>query len=195
MDTMDAYRRARDGFDAVLTRVSPDRWDSPSMCAEWAVGDVAGHVIWAQHQLQSWAAGTAYTERAGAPGSPHPATMIGADPVRTWREARMAADASLTDTALGRTTVIPGRGEIPVAEVIPLLITDLVTHTWDIGHALDVDVRLPADLVALAFDWARANVVRAPGFFGPELTPPDDADEQTRMLAFLGRDAWESVSA
>jgi uncharacterized protein (TIGR03086 family) len=192
MDTMDAYRRAQDGFEAVLRTVAPDRWDSPSMCAEWAVGDVAGHVIWAQHQLQSWATGTTYTERAGAPGSPHPATMTGPDPVWTWREARTAGDASLTDTALSRTTIIPGVGEIPVAAVIPLLITDLVTHTWDIGHVLAVDVRLPADLVALAFDWARANAVRAPGFFGPELTPPDNADEQTRMLAFLGRAAWES---
>ncbi len=27
------------------------------------------------------------------------------------------------------------------------------------------------------------------GFFGPELTPPTDVDEQTRMLAFLGRAA------
>jgi uncharacterized protein (TIGR03086 family) len=195
MDTMDAYRRAQAGFEAVLTTVAPDRWESPSMCAEWAVGDVAGHVIWAQHQLRSWATGTAYTERAGAPGSPHPATMTGADPVRTWREARTAVDASLTDTALGRTAVIPGLGEIPVAAVIPLLITDLVTHTWDIGHALAVDVCLPADLVALAFDWARDNVVRAPGFFGPELTAPDDADAQTRMLAFLGRAGRESASA
>jgi uncharacterized protein (TIGR03086 family) len=191
MDTMDAYRRAQDGFEAVLTGVEPAGWESPSMCAEWAVGDVAGHVIWAQHQLQSWATGTAYTELAGAPGSPHPATMTGPDPLRTWREARTAGDASLTDTALGRTTVIPGLGEIPVAAVIPLMITDLVAHTWDIGHALAMDVRLPVDLVALAFDWARDNAVRAPGFFGPELSAPDNADKQTRMLAFLGRAAWE----
>jgi hypothetical protein len=56
-----------------------------------------------------------------------------------------------------------------------------------------VEVRLRADLVALAFDWARANLVRAPGFFGPELTPRDIADEQTQMLASLGHDAWQSV--
>jgi uncharacterized protein (TIGR03086 family) len=195
METMDAYRRAQDGFEAVLTTVAPGRWDSPSMCADWAVGDVAGHVIWAQQQLHSWATGAVYTERAGAPGSSHPATMTGLDPVRTWREARTAGDASLTDTALSRTTNLPGLGEIPVAALIPLLITDLVAHTWDIGHALAVDVKLPADLVALSFDWAQANAVRAPGFFGPELTPPDGADEQTRLLAFLGRAAWESVSA
>jgi hypothetical protein len=34
-----------------------------------------------------------------------------------------------------------------------------------------------------------------PGFFGPELTPPPDADEQTRWLAYLGRAAWQPVAA
>jgi hypothetical protein len=37
------------------------------------------------------------------------------------------------------------------------------------------------------------RVVRRSGFIGPELTPPEDADEQTRMLAFLGRAAWQPV--
>jgi hypothetical protein len=48
--------------------------------------------------------------------------------------------------------------------------------------------------VAIAFDWGRAHVVRRPGFFGPELEPPAEAGQQTRMLAFLGRAAWQSVT-
>jgi hypothetical protein len=31
--------------------------------------------------------------------------------------------------------------------------------------------------------------MRGPGAFGPELTPPPGADEQTKLLAFLGREA------
>jgi uncharacterized protein (TIGR03086 family) len=76
-----------------------------------------------------------------------------------------------------------------------LLLTDTVTHGWDIGHALGKPVVLDPELVAVAFDWSRANVMRRPAFFGPELTPPDGADEQTRMLAFLGRAAWQPVIA
>jgi hypothetical protein len=56
-------------------------------------------------------------------------------------------------------------------------------------------VRLDPVLVPVAFDWALANVVRRPGFFGPEITPPADADEQTRMLAYFGRAAWQAVPA
>lgn len=195
MDTMESYRRAQDGLDAVLAEVRPDQWDGPSPCAEWTVRDVAGHVIWGQHQMRAWALGEEYTQMAGAPGAPHPAEMAGEDPVATWRAARQASVATLTEEALGRMTSIVGIGAVPLVAVVALLITDHVAHTWDIGYALGMDVRLDSALVGLAFDWARANVVRRPGFFGPELTPPADADEQCRMLAYLGRAAWQPVPA
>lgn len=195
MDTMALYRLAQDGFDSVLAGVGPDEWDTPSACAEWSVRDVAGHVIWGQRQMRAWALGEDYPERAGAPGSPRPGVLTGDDPVATWREARQASVATLTDAALARLTVIPGMGEVPLAALVALLTTDTTAHTWDIGHALGRTVRLDPALVSTAFDWARANLLRRPGFFGPELTPPDDADEQTRMLAFLGRAAWQPVAA
>jgi hypothetical protein len=34
---------------------------------------------------------------------------------------------------------------------------------------------------------AEADLVRASGMFGQDLAVPDDADQQTRMLAFIGR--------
>jgi uncharacterized protein (TIGR03086 family) len=195
MDTMEMYRRAQDGFDAMLAAVRQDQWDVPSACAGWTVRDVAGHVIWGQLQMRAWATGEDYAEMTGAPGAPHPAAMAGDDPVATWRAARESSVATLTPDTLARMTSITGIGAIPLAAVIPLLITDHVAHTWDIGHALGKDVRLDPTLVPVAFDWARTNVVRRPGFFGPELIPPAGADEQTRMLAFLGRATWQPVPA
>jgi uncharacterized protein (TIGR03086 family) len=192
MDTMDLYGRAQDGFDAVLAAVRDDQWETPSACAEWTVRDVAGHAVWGQHQLRAWATGEDYAETAGAPGSPHPAVLAGEDPLGTWRSARTAP---LADETLRRTISLTGLGEIPLEGVVTLLITDLVAHSWDIGSVAGQDVRLAPDLVAVAHDWARANVVRRPGFFGPELVPPAGADEQTRMLAFLGRRAGASVPA
>jgi uncharacterized protein (TIGR03086 family) len=194
-ETLESYRRAQDGFDAVLAAVPADRWDARSACAEWTVRDVAGHVIWGQRQLRAWATGEQYTETAGAPGAPHPAKMTGEDPVATWRAAREAAVATLTEEAMGRMTSIPGMGDVPLVAVVTLLITDQITHTWDIAHGLGIDVRLDPALVTIAFEWSRAHVLRRPGFFGPELTPPADADEQGRMLAFLGRAAWQPVAA
>lgn len=184
MNVMELYGRAQDGFEAVLAGVGADQWETPSTCPEWSVRDVAGHAVWGQRQLRAWATGEDYAETAGAPGAPHPAVLAGADPVETWRTSLVGA---LTDEELGRPVSLPGLGEIPVAGIVALLTTDLVAHSWDIGSAAGQDVRLPPELVAVAFAWARANAVRRPGFFGPELVPPAGADEQTRMLAFLGR--------
>lgn len=189
MDLLESYRRAQDGFDAVLATVPADKWDAPSACTEWSIGDVAGHVIWGQEALRHWATGQAYANTTGAPGAPHPAAMAGPDPVATWRAARAATSELLTEAALGRTVTLPGLGEIPLAAVVTLLITDHLAHTWDIANGLGLEVRLPAELIPDSFAWARQNVRRAPGFFGPEREPPAGADEQARWLAYLGRAA------
>ena len=192
---LDPYRRAQDRFDEVLRSVPANRWDAPSACELWTVRDVAGHVIWGQEQLAHWATGQDYGRTEGAPGAPHPGEMAGSDPVATWHTARAAADETLTDQALGETVTLPGLGETPLSGIITLLVTDLLAHSWDIGHAVDLDVQIETDLISGSFAWARDNVVRVPGFFGPELAAPPDADEQTRWLAYLGRAAWEPVAA
>jgi uncharacterized protein (TIGR03086 family) len=192
---LDSYRRAQARFDEVLRAVPADRWDAPSACELWTVRDVAGHVIWGQEQLRHWATGQNYSRTEGAPGAPHPAEAAGSDPVATWRTARAAADESLTDETLRGTVTLPGLGETPLSGIVTLLVTDLLAHSWDIGHALDLDVHVEPDLVSGSFAWARDNVIRVPGFFGPELTAPPDADEQTRWLAYLGRAAWQPVAA
>jgi uncharacterized protein (TIGR03086 family) len=191
MENLELYRRAQDGFDAVITAVGRDQWEKPSTCPGWTVADVAGHVIWGQHQLRAWATGTEHADSSGAPGSPHPAVVAGEDPVAAWRAAREESVAALTEEAFARKVTrmvtLPGIGAVPLTAVVTLVITDQVTHSWDIGHALGGQVRLDPELVQVAFTWARKNVVRAPGFFGPELAPPESGDEQARMLAFLGR--------
>jgi uncharacterized protein (TIGR03086 family) len=195
MDTMESYRRAQDLLDEVLGAVREEQWDGPSACAEWSVRDVAGHVIWGQRQLRAWATGAEYTDRSGAPGAPRPRELAADDPAETWRAARQDALAVLDAESLARLVSLPGLGDIPVAGLITLLTTDTLAHAWDIGHACGLDVRFDEAVIPGAFEWSRRNAVRRPGFFGPELDPPADADEQTRLLAFLGRAAWQPVPA
>ncbi|WP_158891879.1 TIGR03086 family metal-binding protein [Amycolatopsis anabasis] len=188
-DIMDRYRRSQDGFDRVLAGVPADAWDHPSACADWTIADVTGHVIWGQHLVRHWARGEEYTEVTGAPGTPHPAPMAGADPVAAWRAARERSLATLDADALRRPVDTRALGTIPLEEFLEALVTDFLAHTWDIGHPLGQDIRLDPELVAGSFAWARTRPLRAPGGLGPELTPPPGADEQTRYLAFLGRRA------
>ncbi|HEY7596860.1 MAG TPA: TIGR03086 family metal-binding protein [Actinophytocola sp.] len=191
MDTMESYRRAQELFDSVLAAVPVSAWDRPSACSEWTVRDVAGHVVWGQRQLRAWATGEQFADRTGAPGAPHPAELAADDPVATWRAARSEALATLNEQSLARLTMLPGLGEIPVSAVVTLLTADNLTHAWDIAHAVGAEARFDPAIVPGVFAWARKNAIRRPGFFGPELAPPADADEQTRLLAYLGRAPWQ----
>ena len=191
-DTLAQYQRATDEFDALVSTLGDADWDRPSTCTEWTVRDVMGHVIWGQRLTRGWATGHEYTGKGGAPGAPHPGRdeLGGDDPLATWRVERAACYASLTAENLSRRVVSGAFGEIQVEWFVGLLVTDFLAHTFDIGHALGRDVRLAPDLVPGSFARMRERVFRAPGGIGPELTPPEDADEQTRYLAFLGRKAW-----
>lgn len=68
---------------------------------------------------------------------------------------------------------------------------DLVVHGWDLARATGQGEHIdPSELARIradSEDWG--EMARAPGVFGPALDPPPDADEQTRVLAFLGRRA------
>ncbi|MEZ5182331.1 MAG: hypothetical protein R2702_10720 [Acidimicrobiales bacterium] len=70
---------------------------------------------------------------------------------------------------------------------------DLVVHRWDLGTGAGVEVVLDDRDVAASLEDLDAleepmrSMMRGPGAFGPEIEVADDADDQTRLLAFLGR--------
>lgn len=137
-DTLARYRRAVEDFDALVGTLGDADWDRPSMCVEWTVRDVMGHVVWGQRLTRGWASGDEYTGTGGAPGAPCPGRdeLAGADPAAAWREARAGCDPALTPEGLSRRVVTGAFGEIAVESFVELLVTDFLAHTFDIGHAL-----------------------------------------------------------
>lgn len=189
-DIVDRYRRTQDAFDAVLTAVPPQRWNAASACELWTVRDVVGHVIWGLEVLRHHATDQEYPERTGPPGSENPGELAGDDPLAGWRAAREATAAVLTDEILDRPApprFLANRPDAKVTDVLELSTFDTLVHTWDVGSALGMDVHLEPNLVARSFTLARLIIVRSPSTFGPRLPPPPGADQQTRLLTFLGR--------
>jgi uncharacterized protein (TIGR03086 family) len=66
---------------------------------------------------------------------------------------------------------------------------DLFIHGWDLARATGGDERLdPDELPRVKADLEGfGDAIRAPGAFGPAVETPPDADEQERLLAYLGR--------
>ncbi|MBW8486544.1 TIGR03086 family metal-binding protein [Actinomadura parmotrematis] len=183
---LSGYRRALDRFEDVVGGVARDGWDAASPCAGWTARDVAGHVIGGQALV-----------RALATGAPPP--DIGTDPARfcagdvlmAWRTARKETDAALTADALERPVPAGGLGDVPLGIFLEGYLLEPLVHTWDLARAAGRPARLDPDLVHHAFATAQMTAagMRAAGTLGPALPPPRGADEQTRMLAFLGRAA------
>jgi uncharacterized protein (TIGR03086 family) len=66
---------------------------------------------------------------------------------------------------------------------------DVLVHTWDLARATGLDETLDAGEVhALFVSMEPADeALRSSGHFGPKVAVPDDADEQTKLIAFTGR--------
>jgi uncharacterized protein (TIGR03086 family) len=176
------YRRLSADIAARIAAVPADRWASPSPCEGWDARGVVRHLVDVQGMFLGFVGGAL-----------PPGPDVAADPGEAWRSASGAVQKELDDPAraaaefdgiFGRTTL--------AASVDRFACFDMLVHGWDLARATGGDERIdPAEL-----GWLRATAegfgegIRSPQVCGPELTPPDGADEQTKLLAFLGRRAW-----
>jgi uncharacterized protein (TIGR03086 family) len=184
-DLRELHRLGAERFDQQVQQISPDQWRAPTPCAEWDVRALVNHLVYENVWALDLMAGRTVAEV----GDRHEGDLLGDDPKATWRTSRDAAvDAFAAADALERTVHL-SMGDVPGSEYLGQLTTDLTIHTWDLGKALGTDVDLDDELVSFVWDiWKpREELVRASGAFGDQVDVPDDADQQTKLLALLGR--------
>ena len=76
-----------------------------------------------------------------------------------------------------------------VTAVDKFLCSDLVVHGWDLARAARLDDGMEDEDIERVRRYMESmgEGLRSPGAFGPEVEAPPDADNQGRLLAFLGR--------
>jgi uncharacterized protein (TIGR03086 family) len=160
-------------------------WDVPSPVAEWTARDVVRHLTdWFPPFL------------AGGAGIQLPAgPSVDDEPVGAWQAQYEAVQALLDDPATAdRVLSNPHIGEVPLDRAIDQFYTaDVFMHTWDLARATGQDDRLDGDFCAglLAGMEPIEEIMRSSGQYGPRVPVTGDADVQTKMLGFIGRDpAW-----
>lgn len=182
----DRYRRRAAAFTDTVAAVSGSRWSAASPCEDWDARGVVAHVVGTQGMF------------AGLVGRDlEPGPSVDDDPLGAWTAARDQTQAALDDPALATVEFDGFGGRTTLADAVDRFLSfDLVVHRWDLARAAGIhDDILEVDLTALrvAIDEMTEQMgeaMRAPGVFGPELTPPSGADTQTRVLAVIGRQAW-----
>jgi uncharacterized protein (TIGR03086 family) len=174
------YARHADAFAATVASVPEDRWSAPSPCEGWTARGVLDHLV----QIHGMFLGLVGREPGPGP----------TDPAGAFAHVRAIVQADLEDPERAGASYEGMFGTQTFERSVDGFVTmDLIVHRWDLGTAAGLDVVIPADEIAriVAFVERMPPEVRASGtVFGPALEPPPGADDQTRMLAAVGRKAW-----
>ena len=160
-------------------------WEAPAPVDGWVARDVVRHLVtWFPGFLAS---GSGVTLPAGP--------SVDDDPVGAWQSQAAAVQAVLDDPATASKVLTnPHLGELPLEQAISRIYTaDVFMHTWDLARATGQDERLDPERCAQMYEGMQPmdEVLRSSGQYGPRVPVPDDADPQTKLLGFIGRDpSW-----
>ena len=175
------HRAIAGTFSDRVRGVTSDGWDAPAPVAGWTARDVVEHLSWFPGFLSGG---------HGIPIAPGPSPAE--DPAGAWLNQADAVQAVLDDPdQAGRTVDDPHMGSMPLGDLIDRIYTaDVFMHTWDLARATGQDDRLDPDFCAELLSGMQAveGAMRDSGQYGPPVPVPDDADVQSRMLGFIGRD-------
>jgi uncharacterized protein (TIGR03086 family) len=176
----DRYRRIAGQFTQRVDTVPANAWDNPAPCDGWLARDVVRHLVeWIPGLFEScpelrFAAGPSVED----------------DPAGAWRALDRTLQAVIDDSTLSAIEFDMRMGRYRVDQAIDMFCTgDILVHTWDLARATGLDETLDADEVHRMYEGMLPidAILRDSGHYGPRVEVPDDADEQTKMIAFTGR--------
>jgi uncharacterized protein (TIGR03086 family) len=179
-ETADRYRKVAGQFRARLEAVPEGAWENPSPCEGWVARDVVAHLV-------DWLPAY-FFPRWGIVAEPGPAASE--DPAGAWAVVDAAIQAALDDPAVAGSERDTHTGMASFEQTVDMICTpDVLVHTWDVARATGLDETLdPVEVRRmLAGVEPHDAAMRASGHYGPRVEVPADADDQARLLAFLGR--------
>jgi uncharacterized protein (TIGR03086 family) len=171
---LDLYERASEWTLGKVAGAT-DKLDVRTPCDEWDVRKLMNHML----DTQRYFAGSARGDDVSRP-SANPPALLGDDPVEDFARARAE-----TIDAFGKEGVIERtRPSLGIA------FGDQLLHGWDLAKATGQDAEMPEGLPEAAYDMIHGRFTdeQRKGLFKPEVTVPDDASAQDKLLAYTGRD-------
>ncbi len=174
--TLERFDTAAEGFRRRLVGVTEDDAGRPAPCEGWTARDVIDHTVGVVVMV---------ADLVGDPVAPDP----GAGDLARYDLAVADLHRKVADPGLGATEVDGPFGRMALKQLVSgIVVHDLLVHTWDLARATGGDERLDAELVThtLASMTPYDEVLRDHGF-AHKVPVDDDADDQTRLLCFLGR--------
>jgi uncharacterized protein (TIGR03086 family) len=177
----DRYRKVAAEFTRRVEQVPPEAWDNPAPCDGWVARDVVRHLV-------EWLPAFFFDRWDIAPPE---MPSVDDDPRGAWLALSNTLQAALDDPAVAsRVEEDPRMGPMSFEQSLDMIGTnDVFLHTWDLARATGLDERLDPDEVHSMLEGMEPmdQMLRESGHYGPRVAVPADADEQTRLIAFIGR--------
>ena len=181
MGWAEEHRRVAGDFTETVEGTLAPAWDNPAPVEGWTARDVVRHLV---EWLPAFLEGATDIKLPAGPS-------VDDDPVGAWRAQTHAVQALLDDPATAdREYDLPHIGRMPLGQAIDMIYTaDVFMHRWDLARATGQDETLDAEKCAVMLEGMLPmdDVLRQSGQYGPRVDVPDDADVQTKLLAFIGR--------
>ncbi len=174
------YAAIAAGFTRRVEAVPPGAWDDPAPCEGWVARDVVRHLV-------EWIPAFFYPQWDVVAGTTPTADE---DPAGAWASLDATLRGALADPAVAQAERDTRMGRRTFAETLDMIATtDVFLHTWDLARATGGDERLDPDEVHTLYEGMLPldEMLRTSGHYGARVEVSTDADEQTKLLAFIGR--------
>lgn len=193
MDTVDALEAALARTVAVVDLIGPADHARPTVCGEWDLGALLGHVVGATEAFATVLHGGPTPARGRVEPDEATSTRLRDAATRAiagWRTPGALEREYDSVIELDGGVLIPPI-PLPGSMFLSINLLDVGVHVHDLAAAIDRPELAADDGIAEAtLDAAR--LILQPGIrelagFGPERVPAPDAGAVRRLLAFVGR--------
>ena len=159
-----------DEWTEVAGNLTDADWSKPTTCDSFTVRDLVDHTMhWQAMGGSVFGAGT-------KPGD-------------DWSAVQPAVAAALSDPANLEGTS-EAMGGMPKQQVLGLIVTDLLVHSWDLARSIGAEETLPpaaVEATMMGLGRMPEEMLRSDTMFGPAVAVADDASAQDKLIAFVGR--------
>ena len=181
MDPIERIESATAFAAGKVKGVTPEDLSKPTPCDEFDVRALLNHMIGGLEMLREAAEGGSASLPEG--------DQFGSDAGAVYDERRAALLTALRGAGvLDRNWEMPF-GSLPGSTMAAIAFMEHLTHAWDLAKATAQEATLPAELVKECAETVAPMeaMLRMPGVCGPAVPVGEDASEQDKLIAFMGR--------
>ena len=175
---VELYGEAVKNTRQIIANVKSDQMSAPTLCREWDVKALIDHIL----EGTMFFAGTLAGEEPGKAGS-------GGSPAEVYRSsAEKVLEEAMKPGKMEKKYQTPF-GEMSGGEFMFGAFMDNLVHGWDLTKATGQNTDLNEGHAQAVFEAFAPMMdgMRQGGAFGPEVSVPEDAGVQHKMLGMMGR--------